>query len=72
MDPDQALANCIDLAWKIVKEAEHLADTAPDDRAHMADLGNDLAEQFLALNDWLTQSGFAPRGWTFHNRKNGL
>lgn len=54
MDPDEALKRCRELA-KRVEDATYA------EECEVA--GLDLAEQFKALDEWLSKGGFAPREW---------
>lgn len=69
MDPNQALADCINTAEAIQK-----ANIQPHDphnpadmswaRCHtLAELASDLAESFLALAGWIEMGGFLPLVW---------
>ena len=55
MDPNAALGLARRLAAQITGGGL--------DAAERADLGEELAEVFSNLDEWLTKGGFAPAGW---------
>jgi hypothetical protein len=61
MDPDTCLEACRRLARALIKQAD-------DDRQHHTSsqkdtLGEELAENFNNLDEWLSRGGFKPRAW---------
>lgn len=61
MDPDACLAACRRLAATIIKQA----DSDRQDQKHRNDdmLGEELAENFRNLDEWITRGGFLPKNW---------
>lgn len=61
MDPNEALKRMRELAREAM---------AAESGGEPADLGrmSELAEQFQALDSWLTNGGFLPDGWSHRER----
>ena len=55
MDPNAALGLARNLATQIKGGGL--------DAAELADLGEELAQVFSNLDEWLTKGGFKPAGW---------
>lgn len=58
MDPNEALRLARESANEVISAR---ADDREDDDPRPNDL--ELAEQFLALDEWLTKGGFPPADW---------
>ncbi len=58
MDPTANLKKQIELAKRIIKEAEEFA---PDE--DVEELALELAEHVLALDEWIRRGGFLPTRW---------
>lgn len=68
MDPNQALADALDLATKILNESDDGAKNTTEHDEQMTILADrmcahDLAESFAALDGWIRSGGFLPRDW---------
>ena len=59
MDPNAALEDARRLAANII-DGVMAGGLTPDD---MASVGEDLAEAFQGLDEWLSRGGFKPDAW---------
>lgn len=55
MDPDEALKELRELAYAIT-----LTDGKPGEAIR---IGQELAEKFESLDDWIVKGGFLPKDW---------
>jgi len=53
MDPNQVLADLMELTARVDSETEPLT----------SDDAEQMAEKFIALNDWMRKGGFLPTAW---------
>jgi hypothetical protein len=56
MDPNECLKICQRLARRIIEEADSGLPISDNK-------GERLAEQFLALDEWISRGGFIPKLW---------
>jgi hypothetical protein len=66
MDPNEALNKLRELAKKILAIADEPFEDdqfgVAGDRG-MSDAAVEMAEQFVALDEWVIKGGFLPRNW---------
>lgn len=60
MDPDACLEACRRLARALIKQADE--DRQNQNSSHNT-LGEELAENFNNLDEWICRGGFKPRDW---------
>jgi hypothetical protein len=56
MDPD----TCLQELLTIAKRIHSFIDTCDDDTIDLADLGSDLANHVINLDEWIMKGGFLP------------
>lgn len=61
MDPNAYLAACRRLAAAIIRQAESARQQQKHNNEDM--LGEELAENFRNLDEWLTKGGVLPENW---------
>lgn len=76
MDPDEALRRMLATAVRMIERKGRMGVSAPDKtspwrlRYAAEQLGDarDLAEDLLALDQWIVRGGFLPSAWTERRR----
>lgn len=58
MDPDRALARCIELAEQVLNGSPHHLEWAT-----LVARAEEFAETLLSLDEWLRNGGFKPTAW---------